>query len=236
MNIHPTDYEARLNIFYEALLREGDWAVDVGAHSGRHSIPMAKKIGPTGKVLSFEPQPLIRQQLLNNVITASFQNRVCVESCALSNFEGHVDFTIAVDLPEESGLRKRHAYNGPTSFETISVPVRKLDSFEFEHLAFIKLDTEGAELDVALGASSTLAKHKPVVAFEFGAASYLSYHDTPELMHDFFTRHHYIILDILGQVLTRDSFVQSSRNQVIWDYIAIPSQHFANHVGKLVIL
>jgi FkbM family methyltransferase len=234
MNIQSTDYEGRLNLFYESLLSIGDTAIDIGAHSGRHTIPMAMKVGSTGKVIAFEPQPLIREKLKENIAAARLQNTVCIECCALGNYEGNVDFTIAVDLPEESGFRKRHVYNGSTSIEIITVDVRKLDSYSFDQLKFIKIDTEGAELDVVLGSVRIVEAHRPVIAFEFGAASFLSYHDKPELMYQFFDQRYYSIYDILGKKLNADSFVKSSIDQNIWDYIAIPNERSALESVKIV--
>ena len=47
-------YEERLQNFYQNILEKGDIVVDVGAHSGRHTIPLAFTVGPEGKVITFE--------------------------------------------------------------------------------------------------------------------------------------------------------------------------------------
>jgi len=58
MSILP-DYELMLEQIYRAALRPGDIAVDIGAHEGRHTLPMARAVGPSGSVFAFEPcQPL----------------------------------------------------------------------------------------------------------------------------------------------------------------------------------
>ena len=50
--------------------------------------------------------------------------------------------------------------------ETIVVPVRTLDSFEFERVDAIKIDVEGAELDVLRGATATLERAHPLLLVE----------------------------------------------------------------------
>lgn len=74
------DYERMLERFYCQVLQNGDIAVDVGAHIGRHTFPMASSIGTRGLVYAFEPLPVqfknlvmvfkeILMEILNCLIT-----------------------------------------------------------------------------------------------------------------------------------------------------------------------
>src|SRR5262245_13669710 len=49
------EYERIIRRVYESILVRGDTAVDVGAHVGKHSLPMALACGPAGRVISVEP-------------------------------------------------------------------------------------------------------------------------------------------------------------------------------------
>ena len=60
----PPDYEAAVQRVYEAVLDHGDLALDVGAHIGRHTFPMAASVGAAGRVLAFEPLDDCRRQLI----------------------------------------------------------------------------------------------------------------------------------------------------------------------------
>ena len=50
--------------------------------------------------------------------------------------------------------------------------------------AFVKIDVEGAEEEMLLGAAETLRRHRPVVAFEHGRGSADVYGTTPGAIHD----------------------------------------------------
>src|SRR5262249_3039442 len=104
----PPDYEVLVQHVYEALLRPGDVAFDVGAHVGRHTAPMARCVGPTGRVLAFEPLPSCADELRR----ASAAGRVEIHDCALGATPGHAEFVVAVDQPAYSGLRER-LYDAP---------------------------------------------------------------------------------------------------------------------------
>jgi FkbM family methyltransferase len=220
------DFEARVQRVYEAVLRPGDVAIDVGAHRGRHLIPMARCVAPIGRVLAFEPLPVCREYL-----AASFARDwpdlgaiVTVHDCALGESSGRAEFVIARDAIGYSGLRER-TYDVPTSLERIPVDVRRLDEFALNlaSLAYIKIDAEGGELHILRGAREAIEKFRPVVTFEFGASAIGQYGVTVLEMADFWIERGYHLVDILGRPLpTRDAFAESATLQQIWDYVALP--------------
>ena len=212
-------YEERLQNLYSGILQEGDCAIDIGAHTGRHCIPMASKTGPTGTVNAFEPNPDIATVLKDRVDSLALDN-IDICECALSVEEKETTFVIAVDLPEESGLKKRTTYNAPTDTKEISVKVRKLDDFNIEHPKFLKIDTEGAEYDVLLGSEKTLSSYHPIIAFEFGAASYAAYNVDPHDVFQYLSKLGYTLFSIFGQTLNEEAFCEASIKQDYWDYIA----------------
>lgn len=68
------DYEGLLEAFYSRLPLNGSTVIDVGAHTGRHAIPLATLVGASGIVHAFEPIPEIRGQLAQNLESASVNN------------------------------------------------------------------------------------------------------------------------------------------------------------------
>jgi len=58
---HPKENPKRFDQDYVDVLREflkpGDFSIDVGAHSGDTTLPMALAVGPTGGVFALEPNP-----------------------------------------------------------------------------------------------------------------------------------------------------------------------------------
>jgi hypothetical protein len=144
---------------------------------------------------------------------------VTVHELALSDESGTAEFVVAVDRPEESGLKER-VYNGPTRQEKVAVRLARLDSLALGTPCFIKLDTEGAEYKVLLGARDTIARSRPVVAFEFGEQSYSAYGVDPNDVFAYFDSLGYDVFSIHGERLQQAAFAEASHIQSYWDYVA----------------
>ncbi len=215
------DYESLLQRVYESFLESGDIAIDVGAHVGRHTIPIAKKISPDGRVYAVEPLPM-GQKSLQNIFANSK-----LYPYALSDYEAESEFIFVVNDPGYSGLRERK-YDNNATLEKIKVPVKKLDNVfsDLNALRYIKLDAEGGEFNILKGGINTIKKFRPIVTFEFGASSYTAYSVVPEHVFKFWQELNYKIYDILGNLLDSEKvFAKSSIDQNIWDYIAIPAEN-----------
>jgi FkbM family methyltransferase len=227
MESTPRNYEVLVQETYEALLRPGDFAIDVGAHRGRHCIAMAARVVPTGQILAFEPLPMCRASLLQELteFDAALAQVVRLYPYALSDFSGTTEFVVARDALAYSGLKER-PYDWPTRLDRIPVQVKTLDEMclSLPALRYVKVDAEGGEYHILKGAGRTLRKHRPVVVFEFGASSLERYATTPAAMADLWVELDYKVYDILGRMLTPEDFVASARTQAIWDYVAIPSE------------
>tara|TARA_B100000989_G_scaffold87162_1_gene62774 strand:+ start:320 stop:649 length:330 start_codon:yes stop_codon:yes gene_type:complete len=65
--------ELELNIILN-FINEEDIVFDIGANIGCFTVPMAKKVGSKGKVISFEPQPFIKKLLLENIKSNNIDN------------------------------------------------------------------------------------------------------------------------------------------------------------------
>jgi len=152
---------------------------------------------------------------------------VTIEPFALSSTTSISYFNYIPNIPEESGLKKRHVYNAtPSEFRKISVQVKRLDDLIPDEIdiSFIKIDVEGAELDVLEGALELLKRTTPIVAFECGAASFLGYHETPEKIFNIFNNLGYVIYSITGDLINDAKiFREVSYAQNYWDFIALPS-------------
>jgi FkbM family methyltransferase len=228
MQTSPVYFEALVQETYEAILREGDVAIDVGAQRGRHTLAMAGKVFPGGQVLAFEPLPACRAAL-NGALTGfrpELAPLVKIHDCALSDYSGKTEFVVARDAMAYSGSRKRR-YDGPTRLEYLPVEVKRLD----EHCAhlpavrFIKIDSEGSEYHVLRGAEATIRRCRPAVAFEFGVNPLAEHQVTPQQMFQFWAVLGYQLFDIRGNWLGEEAFAASSAKQAIWDYLALPGEN-----------
>lgn len=219
-----SDYEQMLEEFYSDLLRSGDICIDVGAHVGRHTFPLARCVGLGGRVFAFEPIPTIAAQLRAKIeASPGLSSLVELHQCALADTIGETDFVLVHEAPGYSGLRPRH-YDAPVTTEVIRVDVKRLDDLinGISPVRFIKIDCEGAELRVLRGATKLLARDRPIVSFECGNASLESYDYDAGDIFDFLDARGYEIQSIRKERLDRDAFIEASAKQDYWDYIAFP--------------
>ena len=222
------DYEQRVQAVYESVLQSGDHAIDVGAHVGRHTIPIAQAVAPTGKVIAIEPLPACRKGLAKCIAThyPQLQEVVTRMPYALSDYEGNARFVVAKDALWFSGLEER-VYDVPTRTRRIKVSVKTLDALflTLPALRYIKIDAEGGEFHIVKGGARCIEKFRPLVTFEFGANSIAEYKITPEHMALFWRDAGYDVYDINGSFLSSvDEFVQSATLQHVWDYVAVPAE------------
>lgn len=142
-----------------ALLSPGDIFIDGGTHVGLFTLVAARKVGASGKVISFEPAKATRERLLRNIKLNQF-SWVDVKPLALSDQERELEF-ISFD-----GNRSGFSSFSPEVTEGGRVEKVKtvtLDSIisseDVKRLALIKLDLEGAELLALRGAEKILKGH-----------------------------------------------------------------------------
>lgn len=139
------DFETLLEQFYRATLRPGDTCIDVGANVGRHTLPIASCIAPSGRVIAFEPIPAMASELNAKLAESpDLAPMVELKQCALSDVDGEADFTLVSNNPAYSGLLPRH-YDREEKTEIIRVAVHRLDGFLFDipTVRYIKIDCEG---------------------------------------------------------------------------------------------
>lgn len=143
--------------FLERLCSPGDVVIEAGANIGAHTVGIAKHLGPTGRVLAFEPQRLPFQALCANVALNNIANADCYWA-ALGAKRGAV---VVPELDPEVSAN----FGGLTlvdAREGRSVPCFVLDDFvSLPRLKLVKIDVEGMESDVIRGGAQLLAKFKP---------------------------------------------------------------------------
>ena len=139
------------------LLRPGSTAIDVGANFGIYTYAFVRA---GARVEAFEPLPQCRR-----ILAAYASPRVRVHNVALSDSPGRLPLHIPVydGRPEPGHATFRHV---AATHQTVDVPVRTLDEFQFQNVSLIKVDVEGHELDVLRGGSATLLRERPILVLE----------------------------------------------------------------------
>jgi len=162
--------------------------VDIGCHNGDFLLA-ALKIAPSGSHAGFEPIPDLYENLVLN-----YGDTCDIRQLGLSNERGETTFNFVKSNPMYSGIKKRN-YPKKEIIEEISIDVDTLDNqlFEASRIDLIKIDVEGAELDVLKGGVNTITKFNPVVIFEYEQDASKYYNVTPKEMWEFFDEVKYSI-------------------------------------------
>lgn len=143
----------------------GDVVIDAGANVGALTIPLAKRVGRTGRVHAFEPQRFVHQLLCANVALNQLTN-VHAHHAALGGQAGTIEVP-ALDYGAAGnygGLALDLGVPGePVALVTI-------DSLKLARLALLKADVEGMEMAVLTGARETISRCRPVLYLEVDRA------------------------------------------------------------------
>jgi FkbM family methyltransferase len=179
-----------------------------------------------GTHFAFEPIPYLFGKLQRKY--ASLKN--CrVDNYAISNAEGETTFNHVISNPAYSGIRKRDYDRKDEKDETITVTKKKLDDIIPGNLKidFIKIDVEGGEFDVMLGAKNIITNSRPLIVFEFGIGGSDIYGATPEILYCFMSEIGYNV-SLLGLFLrkkpplTIGGFCNQFMNKINYNFIAYP--------------
>lgn len=171
--------------------KEGDVCVDVGANIGHHTIIMSQNVGKSGRVYAYEPIPKIKDQLDKSISLNEIKN---VETIliALSNTEEDLELNICNESIASSSI-----VNKMSTGEKITIKTKTLDSYNYPKVDFMKIDVEGFEYNVLLGAEKTIATNLPKIVIEYSPIYYRV--NNPSHSKDilsFFKKYNYTILDL----------------------------------------
>jgi FkbM family methyltransferase len=149
-----------------AVLKEGSVFVDVGAHIGYYSLEASKLVGPSGRVIAVEPNPPIVDKLRRNIKLNEFTN-VKVYEAACTDKTARLRF---FPSPEERSLWSSLSPKNSGGEDAIEVDGMPLDSIaEIEKLPrmdLVKIDVEGAEMQVLRGMEKILTTFRPRLIME----------------------------------------------------------------------
>jgi FkbM family methyltransferase len=208
------DHEAMSVLFAGALAPDAN-CIDVGCHLGS-VLRMMLRCAPDGRHIAYEPIPEIY-----TAVAARFP-QVDVRQAALSSRSGQDTF---VYLPERSGyshlLREKEPEAEPSA-ERIVVRVETLDGTLPDDYVptLVKIDVEGAGLEVLKGAEETLVTFRPIVLFEHGA---IRRDDSEEIFQLLSERAGLRIYDIDGNgPMGRQRFLDVVGQLRVWNFVARP--------------
>lgn len=178
----PVDkYDFQTTELIHKHLKKNSNCVDVGANLG-HILMEIVAAAPKGQHFAFEPIPHLYSSLKKR-----FSKNTVVLNYALSSRKGNATFNYYPARPAVSGFRQRDQVSDVEP-ELLSVQMEKLDDIIPANIKIdlVKIDVEGAEYEVLLGAKQLLQKDKPLVLFECGLGGADVYDTTPHQVYDLF--------------------------------------------------
>lgn len=142
---------------FEELIEPGSVVVEVGAHIGTHTVPIARLVGPWGRVYAFEPQRKIYRELYHNL--------------ALNGVTNVVPLRYAIGSGETRIIEMNPATPGNEGGTGVGAggdraELRRLDSFGFERVSLLKIDVERYENEALDGAMDTIRRNRPAILIE----------------------------------------------------------------------
>lgn len=153
-------WEPHLTDLLRATLREGDVFLDIGANIGVMSFVAAKAVGPSGKVIGFEPNPVNAANHRRGILANGFQN-ILLHNLAVSDRPSTVAMTPHTNAKASEVVTALGA-------EDVIQAVALDDFLAHEpRIDLIKIDIEGYEFRAFQGMDALLRRHQPQVQIEF---------------------------------------------------------------------
>jgi FkbM family methyltransferase len=177
MNVSPAEKlsyllgtdEPHLQKAIRRYVSTGDTVYDIGANIGYVSLSFAKRVGPQGRVIAFEPIPQNIDAFRKNIELNGIDHVRLLEFAAAQH-AGNAIIRMAENPSTASMVW--HCDN-PSAVE-LSVNTISIDELvhggELAHPTFVKIDVEGAEGSVLLGMRRTIEASRPVLFVECSEA------------------------------------------------------------------
>lgn len=143
-----------------ALVRPGEVVIEVGANIGTHTVPIARRLGPKGRLVAFEAQPVVAQLLEANLALNDI-GWVEVLMAAAGSEAGAIPMPV-VDYRQ---VRNVGAVSLVGAQSEARIEMRSIDGLGLGP-ALIKIDVEGMELPVLRGAAATIEASRPILYVE----------------------------------------------------------------------
>jgi FkbM family methyltransferase len=158
----------------DACVPSGTLVIDIGANIGAHSLPLARRVGPQGRVVAVEPTDYAFAKLCANAaMNSDLLDRLIPVQAALGN-GGKAQNAFYARWPM-AGDGPRHPLHLGRAEAAHSARFLSLDTLLAElrfsgrirgPVAFIKLDVDGHELEVLQGARRTFREDLPALLIE----------------------------------------------------------------------
>jgi FkbM family methyltransferase len=175
--LHPLESKKEVTTsnvgFYKKLVRSGATIIDIGAHTGDTTVPMALACGKEGLVIALEPNPYVFKILEANAKLNQELTNIDALCFAATETEGDfvfhysdASFCNGGFLTQLKNQQHNHSY-------TLTVKGKNLQDYLYNHyqerlprVELLKVDAEGYDKEILKGMSQFITKYKPVIMAE----------------------------------------------------------------------
>jgi FkbM family methyltransferase len=157
--------QAELDLLHP-LVFPGSTVLDVGAHVGAQTVGFARKTGPTGLVLAFEPQRLLYEILCANIALGSLR-QARAHHAAVGQRSGSIRVPVLDSRsPGNFGGLSLGGLSLVGRSRGEEVAILRIDDLDLDRIDLVKIDVEGMEEEVVAGAENSIRQHRPVLYVE----------------------------------------------------------------------
>lgn len=184
-------------------IRPGDVAIDIGAHTGDSTIPIALAAGPSGRVLALEPNPYVYAVLDRNAGLNAGKTSIIPMNFAATAASGPIEFEYS-----DAGFCNGGRHEGISRWRHGHAFTLKVQGVNLEHyleaylpdlvprLRFIKVDAEGYDLTVLESLAGLIDRTRPFIRAEVFK---LTTAEQRTRLHRFFSARDYDVFRLAGE-------------------------------------
>jgi FkbM family methyltransferase len=183
---HPAEGEKTIEVgilkVLQSFLKSGDFCIDIGAHSGDTTVPMALVVGKDGCVLALEPNKYVYATLEKNASLNKEKTNIIPLLAAATETNGTFYFQYSDPGFCNGGLHKgislrkhRHHFKLQVNGIKLEEALRKDYSQWLPKIRYIKMDTEGYDLFVLKSIVGVIDEFHPYIRAEVYEHTTLEY-------------------------------------------------------------
>ena len=203
--------------------------LDIGANMGFYSLALSAE-NPTLTVESFEPQPKVFAILSKNIHLNNFSSRIETHNKGLGDAKGELTMYIP-KFTGTGGASFKNLHEDEGEATQIKVPVNVLDEVLKTQPDLIKLDVEGCEFNVILGADKIISLLKPTIMVELLRKWMKPFGHTPQMFLNRMFEHNYICYAISEGYLAEIREVNESTRETNFIFV-----HQTSDVHKDILI
>jgi len=201
---HPYEKEKIIseeNIAYlQTIISEGDFCIDIGAHSGDTTVPMAIAAGSSGMVLALEPNAFVFPTLSKNAFLNQQKSNITPLMIAATETDCDMVFEYSdsgfCNGGNHRGISKwqhGHAFNLTVNgINLCNLLVTRFPQW-LKKLKYIKIDAEGYDFYILKSLESIIDLHKPLIKAEIFKHTSTQYRED---IYNFFSSKNYTIYKV----------------------------------------